>query len=88
MFENRSMFVYQSEKNVRFSENLTCFFFLETPVLRFALLPYYRRNWLLFNQQHYTVHHPFGAYTKITPCGYQGVRNVSFSETLVCGLNG
>ena len=25
---------------------------------------------------------------KITPCGYQGVRNVSFSETLVCGLNG
>ena len=29
--------------NVRFSENLACFFFLETPVLRFALFPYNRR---------------------------------------------
>ena len=32
----------QRVKNVRFSENLTCFL-LEIPVLRFALLLYYRR---------------------------------------------
>ena len=35
---------YQGVKNVRFSENSTCLCFLETPVLRFALLPYYRRT--------------------------------------------
>ena len=33
----------QGVRNVCFSENLVCCF-LETPVLRFALLPYYRRN--------------------------------------------
>ena len=33
---------YQGVKNVRFQENLTCRF-LETPVLRFALLPFYGR---------------------------------------------
>ena len=32
---------YQGVRNVCFSENLACF--LEIPVLRFALLPYYRR---------------------------------------------
>ena len=31
---------YQGVRNVRFSEYLACFFFLVTPVLRFALLPY------------------------------------------------
>ena len=35
--------VRQWVRNVRFSENLACCF-LETPVLRFALLPYYQRN--------------------------------------------
>ena len=34
---------YQGVRNVRFSKNSACFRFLETPVLRFALLPYYRR---------------------------------------------
>ena len=34
---------YQWVRNVRFSENLACSGFLETPVLRFALLSYYRR---------------------------------------------
>ena len=34
---------YQRVTNVPFSENLTCFFFLETPLLRFTLLLYYRR---------------------------------------------
>ena len=34
---------YQGVRNVRFSENLACFVFLVTLVLRFALLPYYRR---------------------------------------------
>ena len=34
---------YQEVRNVRVSENLACFVFLETPVLRFALLPYYRQ---------------------------------------------
>ena len=29
-------------RNVRFLGNLACFSFLETPALRFALLPYYR----------------------------------------------
>ena len=33
---------YQGVRNVHFSENLFCF--LETPVLRFVLLPYYRQN--------------------------------------------
>ena len=33
---------YQGLRNFRFLENLACCF-LETPVLRFALLPYYRR---------------------------------------------
>ena len=37
---------YQGVRNVRFSENLTSFF-PETLVLRFALLPYYRRNYEL-----------------------------------------
>ena len=32
---------YQGVRNICFSENLLCF--LETSVLRFALLPYYRR---------------------------------------------
>ena len=36
--------VYQGVINVRFSENLCVLCFLETPVLRFALLLYYRRN--------------------------------------------
>ena len=35
---------YQGIRNVGFSENWTCFVFLEAPILRFALLPYYRRN--------------------------------------------
>ena len=35
---------YQGVKNVCFSENLTCFCSLETPVLIFTLLPYYRWN--------------------------------------------
>ena len=35
---------YQGAINVRFSENLCVLCFLETPVLRFALLLYYRRN--------------------------------------------
>ena len=36
---------YQGVISVYFSEDLVCFgFFLETPVLRFALLPYYRRK--------------------------------------------
>ena len=30
-------------RNVRFSENLKCFIFFQTPTLRFALLRYYRR---------------------------------------------
>ena len=30
-----------------FAENLACFVFVETPVLRFALLSYYRRNFTL-----------------------------------------
>ena len=33
--------------NVRFSDNLTCFVFIATTVLRFALLPYYRRDHIL-----------------------------------------
>ena len=33
---------YQRVRNVHFSENLACFV-LETPVLRFAFLAYYRR---------------------------------------------
>ena len=33
---------YQGVRNVRFSKNLACF--VEIPALRFALLPYYRRN--------------------------------------------
>ena len=32
---------YQGVRNVRFSENLACFVFFETPVLRFALSLYY-----------------------------------------------
>ena len=34
---------YQGIRNVRFSENLMCFVFLVTPVLRFALLSFYLR---------------------------------------------
>ena len=34
---------YQGVRNVCFLENLAHFVFFETPVLRFALLPYYRR---------------------------------------------
>ena len=30
-----------------FLENLACFVFLETPILSFALLPYYRRKILV-----------------------------------------
>ena len=33
---------YQGVRNIRFSEKLACFVFF--PVLRFALLPYYRRS--------------------------------------------
>ena len=35
---------YQGVRNIRFSENLACFCFFETPVLRFTLLPYYRQT--------------------------------------------
>ena len=35
---------YQGVRNVRFFEKFDVFCFLETPVLRFALLPYYRRT--------------------------------------------
>ena len=35
---------YQGVSKVRFQENLACFFFLVTSVLRFALLPYYRQK--------------------------------------------
>ena len=45
--------VYQGVKNVCFSENLACFFFLETPVLRFTLLPYYQWNFICFYAQFY-----------------------------------
>ena len=34
---------YKVVINANVSENLACFFFLLSPVLRFALLPYYRR---------------------------------------------
>ena len=34
---------YQGVRNNRFSENFGVLCFLETPILRFALLPYYRR---------------------------------------------
>ena len=37
---------YKGVRNVRFSENLASFVFLETLILRFAHLPYYRRNLL------------------------------------------
>ena len=40
MFQESKLFV--SIRNVRFSENLTCFIFLKHPV--FTLLPYYRQN--------------------------------------------
>ena len=46
---------YQGVRNVRFSENLACFVFFETPVLRFALLPYYRR---------YDSHSQWNSYSK------------------------
>ena len=38
------MCAYEGVKNVRFSKNFGVLCFLEIPVLRFALLPYYRRN--------------------------------------------
>ena len=41
--EKRNVFYPLIRTNVLFSENLTCFVFFETPVLRFALLPYDRR---------------------------------------------
>ena len=34
---------YQGVRNVRFLDNLACSVFVETSVLRFTLLPYYRR---------------------------------------------
>ena len=34
---------YQGVRNVCFSQNLACFVFFVTPVLRFTFLPYYRR---------------------------------------------
>ena len=60
---------YQGVRNVRFFGKFDVLCFLETPVLRFALLPYYRRNgnyhllWkfcihLLFIRSHY----PAGIY--------------------------
>ena len=39
---HRRTFVYQGVRHVPFSENLA-FCFLETPVLRLAFLPYYRK---------------------------------------------
>ena len=46
---------YQGVRNACFSENLSCFVFFETPVLRFAFLPYYRQishlNVLTFKSQ-------------------------------------
>ena len=42
---------YQGVRNLRFSKTLACLIFFETPVLRFALLPWYRR--VKFMQQTY-----------------------------------
>ena len=35
-FSEKRTFIYKWVRNVCFSENLTCFFFLETPLLRFT----------------------------------------------------
>ena len=37
------MCAHQGVRNVSFSENFVCLLFLKIPVLRFVLLPYYRR---------------------------------------------
>ena len=53
-FEFLSTCVYKVVRNVRSSDNLTCFVFLKHPFSRFALLPYYRRKqWLMID---YLVH--------------------------------
>ena len=39
-----SQLLIPAVRNIRFSENLACFVFFLTTVLRFALLPYYRLN--------------------------------------------
>ena len=39
----RTRCAYQGIRNVSFSENMACLFFLVTTVLKFALLSYYRR---------------------------------------------
>ena len=43
IFQKANTCTYQGVRNVRFSKNLACFVFIVTPVLRFILLPYYRR---------------------------------------------
>ena len=45
---------YQGVKNFCFSENLVCCFFV-TSVLRFTLLPYYKRNYV-FVMKHKVIH--------------------------------
>ena len=35
---------YQGVRNIRFAKKFRVLYFLETPVLRFVLLPYYRRK--------------------------------------------
>ena len=47
---------YQEVRNACFSEILACFAFLNTPVLRFALLPHHRRYIKWHNIEKYLLY--------------------------------